>query len=111
MHFNNFFWNASIEITYHNYAKLSYKYMKAKHQLDILYFQVDEGLMCMDIILTFHILYIIYQSFNVKIFWKLKQPTKLEHIFHPFILYRNSLDFMYNLQWIQWSALWFQNAI
>jgi hypothetical protein len=52
----------------------------------------------MDIILTFHILYIIYQSFNVKIFWKLKQPTKLEHIFHPFILYRNSLDFMYNLQ-------------
>jgi hypothetical protein len=42
--------------------------MKAKHQLELLYFQINEGLMCMDIILTFHILYIIYQSFNVKVF-------------------------------------------
>jgi hypothetical protein len=45
--------------------------MKAKRQLELLYIQVDEGLMCMDIILTFHILYIIYQCFNVKIFWKI----------------------------------------
>jgi hypothetical protein len=27
--------------------------MKAKHQLELLYFKVDEGLMCMDIILVF----------------------------------------------------------
>ncbi len=32
--------------------------MKIKHQLELLYLQVDEGLMCMDIVSTFHILYI-----------------------------------------------------
>jgi hypothetical protein len=42
--------------------------MKIKHQLELLYFQVDEGLVCMDIISTFDILVIIYQSFNVKVF-------------------------------------------
>jgi hypothetical protein len=46
--------------TCHNYAKLSYKYMKTKHQLELLHSQVDEGLMCMDIVSTFHILIIIY---------------------------------------------------
>jgi len=45
--------------------------MKIKHQLGLLYFQVNEGLVCMDIVLTFHILVIVYQSFNVKIFWKI----------------------------------------
>jgi hypothetical protein len=45
MHLNLFIFNARIESTYHSYAKLSYKYMKAKHQLELLYFQVDEGLM------------------------------------------------------------------
>ncbi len=45
--------------------------MKIKHQLELLYFQVDGGLMCMDIISTFHILVINYQSFNVKFFWKI----------------------------------------
>jgi hypothetical protein len=42
--------------------------MKVKHQLELLYFQVDEGLVRMEIVLTFHIIVIIYQSFNVKIF-------------------------------------------
>ncbi len=42
--------------------------MKVKHQLEFLYFQVDEGLMCMDIVPIFHILVIVYQSFNVKVF-------------------------------------------
>jgi hypothetical protein len=42
--------------------------MKVRHQLKLLYFQVDKGLMCMDIVSTFHIIIIIYQSFNVKIF-------------------------------------------
>jgi hypothetical protein len=60
--------NASTKNTCHIFAKLNYKYMKIKHQLELLYFQ---GLMCMDIVLTFYILIIIYQSFNVKIFWKI----------------------------------------
>jgi hypothetical protein len=42
--------------------------MKVKHQLELLYFQVDEDLLCMDIISTFHILVIIYQNCNVKVF-------------------------------------------
>jgi hypothetical protein len=42
--------------------------MKLKHQLELLYFQIDKDLVCMDIISNFHIIVIIYQSFNVKIF-------------------------------------------
>jgi hypothetical protein len=45
--------------------------MKMKHHLKLSYFQVDEGLVCMDIISTFHIIVIIYQSFNVNLFWKI----------------------------------------
>jgi hypothetical protein len=45
--------------------------MKVKHLLELLSFQVDEGLVCMDIVYPFHILVIIYQSFNVKVFWKI----------------------------------------
>jgi hypothetical protein len=44
--------------------------MKVKHQLKLLYFQVDKGLVFMYIISTFHIIVPIYQSFNVKVFWK-----------------------------------------
>jgi hypothetical protein len=66
---STFFWNASTESKCHSFAK--YKYMKVKHQLELLYFQVHEGLVCMDTISTFHILVIIYQSFNVKVFWKI----------------------------------------
>jgi hypothetical protein len=52
--------------TCHNFAKYhKYKYMKVRHQFKLLYFQVDKGIMCMDIISTFHIIIIIYQSFNV----------------------------------------------
>jgi hypothetical protein len=36
-----------------------------------LYFQIDKGLVCMNIVSTFHIIAMIYQSFNVKIFWKI----------------------------------------
>jgi hypothetical protein len=39
--------------------------MKVNHQLESLYFQVDEGLMCMDIVSTFDILIIIDQNCNV----------------------------------------------
>jgi hypothetical protein len=42
--------------------------MKIQHQLKLLYFQVDEDLVCMDMVSNFHHIIIIYQSFNVKIF-------------------------------------------
>jgi hypothetical protein len=48
--------------------------MKVTYQLELLYFQVDESLACMDMVSKFHILVIIYQSFNVKVFWKFEQP-------------------------------------
>jgi hypothetical protein len=76
MHVITFFWNVSIESTCYNYTNLSYKYMKIQRQLKLLYFQVDEDLVCMDMVSTFHHIVIIYQSFNVKIFkifWKTNQ--------------------------------------
>ncbi len=42
--------------------------MKVQHQLELLYFQVDEDPMCMDMVSTFHYLIIIFQSFNVEVF-------------------------------------------
>jgi hypothetical protein len=46
--------------------------MKVKHQLEILlYFQVGKALMCMNVISTFHIIVIIYQSFNIKVYVKI----------------------------------------
>jgi hypothetical protein len=71
MHLNTFFETQVLESTCHNSTKLSYMYMKMKHHLKLSYFQVDEGLVCMDIISTFHIIVIIYQSFNVNLFWKI----------------------------------------
>jgi hypothetical protein len=29
------------------FAKYGYKFMKVKHQVELLYFQIDKGLMCM----------------------------------------------------------------
>jgi len=51
----------------------------------------------MDIVLTFHIIMIIYQNFNVKV-GKFEQPTNLEYPFHSFFSYKNSSKFMFNLQ-------------
>jgi hypothetical protein len=45
--------------------------MKVKHQLELLYFQVDKDLVCMNIISAFHIIVIIYQSFNINIYEKI----------------------------------------
>jgi hypothetical protein len=42
---------------------MNYKSMKVQHQLELLYFQANEDLVCMDMISTFHYLIIIYQSF------------------------------------------------
>jgi hypothetical protein len=41
--------------------------MKVKYRLKLLYFQVDKTLMCMNIVSTFHIMVIIYQSVNVRV--------------------------------------------
>jgi len=39
--------------------------MKVQCQLELLYFQVDEDLVYMDMVSTFHYLVIIYQSFKI----------------------------------------------
>ncbi len=71
MQLSTFLKNANTKNTCHSFAKLSYKYIKVQHKLELLYFQVDENLLCMDMLSTFHYLDIIYQSFNVKVFWKI----------------------------------------
>ncbi len=81
MHLSTFFWIASRESTCYNSTKLSYKYMKIQHQLKLLYFQVDDDLMCMDMVSTFHYLVIIYQSFNVKMFWKIWKTNQFRQYF------------------------------
>jgi hypothetical protein len=49
MHLNTFFEMQVLESMCHNFAKYNYKYMKVKHQLELLYFQVDKGLVCVRI--------------------------------------------------------------
>jgi hypothetical protein len=60
--------------------------MKKKHQLKLVYFQVDGGLVCMDIVSIFHILIIIYQSFNVKVFWKISTTNQFKKYFSTIFL-------------------------
>jgi hypothetical protein len=56
----------------------------------------------MHIVSTFHIIVIIYQSFNVNYFGKFEQQANFKHFFHPFSLHRNFFtffsNFMFNLQ-------------
>jgi hypothetical protein len=59
MHLSTFFEMQVLESMCHNFVKYSYKYMKIKHQLELLYFQVDKALICMNIVSTFHIMVII----------------------------------------------------
>jgi hypothetical protein len=72
--------------------------MKAQHQLEILYFQVDEGIVCMDIVSTFHILIIIYQSFSKSILENLNnQPIqKIFFIHFSYIEISQTLCTTYN---------------
>jgi hypothetical protein len=67
MHLSTLFEMQVLESMCHNFAKYNNKYMEVKHQLQLLYFQIDKDV-CMDIVSTFHIIVIIYQSFNVKVF-------------------------------------------
>ncbi len=48
----------------------------------IKFSQVDKGIVCINIVSTFHIIITIHQSFNVKVFWKFEQLANLEHTFH-----------------------------
>ncbi len=63
--------------------------MKVKHQLQLLYFQVDKDLICMNIISTFHIIVIIYQSLIYKYMGKFEPPCDLKHILYPIFLYNS----------------------
>jgi hypothetical protein len=65
MHLITFFEMHVLKNMCHNFTN---KYMKVKHQLELLYLEIDKGLMCMNIVSTFYIIVIIYQSFNVKVF-------------------------------------------
>ncbi len=41
MHLSTFFEIQVLESMCHSFAKYSYKYMEVKHQLELLYFQVE----------------------------------------------------------------------
>jgi len=41
MHLSTFFEMQVLESMCHSFAKYSYKYMEVKHQLELLYFQVE----------------------------------------------------------------------
>jgi hypothetical protein len=58
--------------------------MKIKHQSQLLYFQVDKDLICMNIISTFYIIVIIYQSLIYKYMGKFESPCNLNIFFIQF---------------------------
>jgi hypothetical protein len=72
--------------------------MKVKRQLQLLYFQVDKDLICMNLISTFHIMVIIYQSLIYKYMGKFEPPCNLKHILYPIFLYNFKKKIMLNLQ-------------
>ncbi len=42
------------------FCKIKLQVHESKHQLELLYFQVDKDLLCMDMVSTFHIIVISY---------------------------------------------------
>ncbi len=68
MHLSTYFEIQVLQSTFHSSTKYSYKFMKLTHQLQLLYFQVDKSVVCMDIVQNFHTIVTIYQSFDIKIF-------------------------------------------
>jgi hypothetical protein len=56
--------------------------------LELLYLQVDKVVMCMNIISTFHIMVIIYQSIDVKVCWKILTTNQFQTYFSSTFLYR-----------------------
>jgi hypothetical protein len=53
MHLNTYFEIQVLQSIFHSSTMYSYKYMKLTHQLQLLYFQVDKGIVCMDIVQNF----------------------------------------------------------
>jgi hypothetical protein len=56
MHLGTYFEIQVLQSTFHSSTQYSYKYMKLTHQLQLLYFEVDKGITCMDIAQNFHII-------------------------------------------------------
>jgi len=76
--------------------------MNLGFQLKLLYFQLIKALVNINVVSTFHVIVIVYQSFDVKFFENFeKSPiiTQFRTYFsYPFILHRNFSKFMFNLQ-------------
>jgi hypothetical protein len=68
------------------FYKIGLQLHESKTSIKLLYFQVDKNLMCMDIISTFHTIIIIYQSFNVEIFWKIWTTNQFKTYFSSIFL-------------------------
>lgn len=68
MHLNTYIEIQVLQSIFHSSKKYSYKYMKLTHQLQLLSFQANKGVVRMDIVQKFHIIVTIYQCFNVKVF-------------------------------------------
>jgi hypothetical protein len=70
-------------------------------QLNLLYFQVDESLININVVSTFHIIVIIYQSFDVKYFENFeKSPITTQfrtHFSYPFFLHHFFFKFYVQL--------------
>ncbi len=68
MHLSTYFETKVLQSIFYSFTKYSYKCMKSIYQLQLLYFQANKGVVCMDIVQNFHIIITIYQSFNVDVF-------------------------------------------
>jgi hypothetical protein len=75
MHLSTFSWNASREYTCYN-STIELQIHESTISIRIIYFQVDEELVCMDMVLTFNY---------------------LVNTFYPFFLYIKNSNFMCNL--------------
>jgi hypothetical protein len=60
--------------------------MKVQHRLKLLKFQVDEDLMCMDIVSTYIYLIIIYQKIYKFFLNFFEKSTNLKHFFFHFFI-------------------------
>jgi len=57
-----------------------------KYDIKIIILSSWQKPMCVDMVLTFHYLVIIYQSFNVKVFWKFWKTNQFRTYFSSIFL-------------------------
>jgi hypothetical protein len=69
MHLSTFFEMQVLENMCHSFVELQVHESKTLIIINVL--SSDKALVYMDRVSTFHIMVIIYQSFNVKAFWKI----------------------------------------